>query len=67
MSKQVLVRLGFSDVVISKEDNENFNGHIDCIDEDGNEIASTEAYLIGYEYVDEDGEFIECNEDGDAL
>jgi len=63
MSKPVLIRLGFSDVVIPKEDNDNFNGNIDCIDEDGNIIAYTEAYVVGYEF--EDG--TECNEDGTKL
>lgn len=63
MSKQVLVRLGFSDVVITKEENDNFNGNLDCIDEDGKVIGYTEAYVVGYEF--EDG--TECDEDGTVL
>ena len=50
-AKKVLVRLGFSDVVITKEENEKFNGHVDLISEvecdDCPVMASTKAYLIG--------------------
>jgi len=64
---KVFVRLGFSDVVITKEENEKFNGHVDLISEvecdDCPVMASTESYLIGYE--DEDGN--ECDEDGNYL
>lgn len=61
---QVLVRLGFSDVVISKEDSEKINDNIELLSIDNNSIiATTNAYLIGYEF--EDG--TECNEDGSKL
>ena len=63
----VLVRLGFSDVVITREENERFNGHVDLISEvecdDCSVMATTESYLIGYE--DEDGR--ECDENGNYL
>ncbi len=66
-AEKVLVRLGFGDVLITKEENEKFNGHVDLISEieydDCPVIASTEAYLIGYE--DENGR--ECDEDGNYL
>jgi hypothetical protein len=64
-AEQIMVRLGFSDVVLTKLENEKFNGHVDIISEiDCDEcdpvISSTESYLIGYE--DENGR--ECDEDG---
>ena len=66
--KQIMVRLGFSDVVLTKLENEKFNGHVDIVseiqcDECDPVIASTESYLIGYE--DEDGR--ECDENGNYL
>ncbi len=65
--KKVFVRLGFSDIVITKEESEKFNGHVDLISEiecdDCPLIASTSSYLIGYE--DEDGN--ECDEEGNYL
>lgn len=63
MSKKVFVRLGVSDIILTKEENENFNGYLNAIDEDGNEIAEVEVYLVGYEL--EDG--TECDEDGNEL
>ena len=48
---KVLVRLGFSDVVVSKEDSES------------GEYEKPDSYFIGYE--DEDGK--ECEEDGTYL
>lgn len=66
MSKQIYVRLGFSDVVITKEENENFNGYADLISEDDDAddpIAQTRGEVIGYEL--EDG--TECDEDGNPM
>lgn len=64
---KVFVRLGFSDVVITKEENEKFNGYVDLISEiecdDCPVMASTKSYLIGYE--DKNGR--ECDEDGNYL
>lgn len=50
-AKIILVRLGFSDVVVSKEDLES------------GEYMKPDSYLIGYE--DEEGK--ECEEDGTYL
>ena len=65
--KEVFVRLGFEDVILTKEEYDNFNGYVDMISEDDDAddpvIGSTEAYIIGYEF--EDG--TECNEDGTKL
>ncbi len=47
----VLVRLGFSDVIVSKEDCEN------------GEYEKPDSYIVGYE--DQNGE--ECSEDGTYL
>ena len=63
MSKKIFVRLGVSDIVITKEQAEKFNGYLNAIDEDGNELANPNSYLIGYE--DEHGN--ECDEDGTPL
>ncbi len=63
MSKEIFVRLGVSDIILTKEENNNFNGYITVLDEDGKEIGSAEAYLVGWE--DEDGN--ECNEEGGEL
>lgn len=66
-ANKVLVRLGFSDVVITKEENEKFNGHVDLISEvecdDCPVMASTQSYFVGYE----DGNGRECDEDGNYL
>ena len=67
--KQVFIRLGFSDVVLTQEENDRFNGHVELISEDDGEllddpiITSTEAYIVGWEL--EDG--TECNQDGNPL
>ncbi len=50
-AKEVFVRLGFEDIVVTKEESEN------------GEYNTSASYLIGYE--DEDGE--ECEEDGTYL
>jgi len=63
MRKKIYVRLGVSDIVLTKKENERFNGYVDAIDENGDEIANVQTYLIGYE--DEDGN--ECNKEGDLL
>jgi len=51
-AKEVFVRLGGEDLILTKEDYENHNYGIDCT-----------YYFIGYE--DENGE--ECEEDGTYL
>lgn len=67
--KEVLVRISFDDVLLTKEENERFNGSVDLISEDDGElldepiISSTSAWIVGYEF--EDG--TECNEDGSEL
>lgn len=53
MSKQIYARIGFSDIVITKEENENPD----------NKVPQPEDYLIGYEL--EDG--TECDEEGNPL
>ena len=64
---EVFVRLGFSDVVITKEDNAKFSGSVDLISEFQSDdcpiVASTKSYLIGYE--DSNGK--ECHSDGTYL
>jgi hypothetical protein len=63
MSKEVLLRLGISDIVVSQETNENMSGYARIYDNEGNLVTETEIYFIGYE--DEDGN--ECNGDGEEL
>ena len=63
MSKEIFVRLGVSDLVLSKEDNDNFNGYVTVLDKDGEYVTDVETYLVGYE--DEDGN--ECDEEGNLL
>lgn len=63
MSKEVLLRLGISDIVVSQETNKNMSGYARIYDNEGNLVTETEIYFIGYE--DEDGN--ECNEDGTGL
>lgn len=62
-AKEVLVRLGVEDIILTKEELDNFNGYLTAIDEEGNEIANPCSYSIGYE--DEEGN--ECEEDGTYL
>lgn len=67
-AEKVMVRLGFNDVILTKLENEKFNGHVDIISEIECDdcdpiIASTEAYVVGYE--DEEGR--ECDELGNYL
>ena len=50
-AKEVFVRLGFEDIVVTKEESEN------------GEYNNLGSYLIGYE--DEDG--VECEEDGTEI
>lgn len=63
MSKKILVRLGVSDIILTKEENERTPEYIEIKDKDGNVVGEVETYLIGYE--DEDGN--ECDEDGEEL
>lgn len=58
---KVLVRLGVSDIVLTDKELEKCTGYITVLDENGNTIAETSTYVIGYE--DEDGN--ECHEDGE--
>lgn len=64
---KVLVRVGFSDVLLTREENERFNGHvelgssIEC--NHCEKLPETSAYVVGYE--DENG--IECDEHGNYI
>lgn len=62
-AKKVLVRLGFSDVILTQEEAENTNGHVTLYDNNGKVIGSTDTFFVGYE--DEEGN--ECDENGDLL
>ena len=61
--KEVFVRLGFSDVVMSKGDAEKVKGYANIVDQDNEYVDDTEMYTIGYEF--EDG--TECDENGEEL
>ena len=64
MSKsKVLVKLGISDITVSKETNENMSGYARIYDNEGNLITDSEIYIVGYEL--EDG--TECDEYGIPL
>ena len=60
--KEVFVRMGFSDIVMSKEDADRIKNII-MTDDENEYINDVECYTVGYEF--EDG--TECNEDGTAL
>ena len=62
-ANKVLVRLGVSDIVLTQEEIEKSGTYLQLLDSDGNVIAETDTYLVGYE--DEDGN--ECEEDGEYL
>ena len=62
-AKEVFVRLGVEDIILTKEELDNFNGYLNAIDEEGNEIVNPCSYFIGYE--DEEGN--ECGKDGTYL
>ena len=55
MSKEVLVRLGISDIVVSKDTNEAMSGYARVYDNDGDLIMDTEIYVVGYEFKDGNG------------
>ena len=59
MKKQIFVRLGVSDIILTQEEDEKLESKF--IDIPG--VGSTELYLVGYE--DEDGN--ECDENGNPL
>ena len=60
--KEVLVRMAFSDIVMSKGDADKISNII-MTDDENEYINDVECYTAGYEF--EDGE--ECNEDGTEL
>ena len=63
MSKpQVYVRLGISDIVVTKEECDSLSKWIAVRNKEGKEVGCPELYLVGYEL--EDG--TECNEDGEV-
>ena len=62
-NKKVFVRLGVSDIILSKEDCENLTGHITLTDKENEYVTDVETYTLGYEF--EDG--TECDEEGNVL
>ena len=65
MSKtEVFERIGFGDLVISKDETDKLTSKwISITGSDGEKLGEIEAYHVGYEL--EDGE--ECNEDGSEI
>ena len=63
MAKKIFVRLGVSDIVLTKEEAATIPGYVNVIDNQGEYVTDVETYLVGYE--DEDGN--ECEEDGNPL
>jgi hypothetical protein len=61
--KKIFVRLGVSDLVLSKEEAETVPGYISVTDNQGEYVTDVETYIVGYE--DEDGN--ECDENGNRL
>lgn len=60
---RVLIRLGVSDIVLTQEELEKSGTYLQLLDSEGNIVAETDTYLVGYE--DEDGN--ECEENGEYL
>jgi hypothetical protein len=63
MSKEIFIRLGVSDLVISKEEEKTFSGYITMVDKDGEYVRDLSTYFVCYE--DEEGN--EVDEEGNLL
>ena len=61
--KTIFVRLGVSDLVLSKEEADTIPGYITVVDNQGEYVTEVETYIVGFE--DEEGN--ECDEDGNLL
>jgi hypothetical protein len=57
--KKPNVRLGFDDLVLTAEENDNFNGWATIYDEDGKVIGEISCFVVAYE--DEDGNEVDAN------